>query len=489
MGVEEGNAVAKLFEFASKENLPVVMIDSTGGARQQEGTLALIQMDYVNAARLQYPVSRFYNIYFDSYGGVNASIAEQADTKYIVKGSKAGFTGPAILANIQGKKASEFKAQAHEATDHFWNRNVDIVVDDPREAILRILYEQSMLDQGQNRLLPLPAPVARSFEVNAPHYSSSPQLRFKALMTDLSHFARPLLARLGHGAEIFAAPRQLTNEERLALLMDPFRPTAAEFLSPEFQVFDAISPFSKAMKVRDSYQYPPIIGGFALLEGQPVMVLGQQTQRKKNADGTFVKEYIAPRPEDFRWAREKVMLADTLGYPIILLADTTGGDASEKGEAGGISREISNFLSLPHDVGVPVMTINLGECGSGGGLTFARPLNAAAEFSNASSFVSDPKVQGFILQGRWPTEQERIVLLNNLKDARPEVRLAMRFIDEVLIEPVGGMQTNPLAAGRLMRNFLLRELRKRKEYSQIQIKKERWERIKQAAEFATVPLV
>lgn len=493
LGAEEGNAVAALLELASKEKLPVVMFTNSGGARQQEDTLALQQMDFMVAAKRWFRVPMMYNIFCGGAGGVHVSIAQRANTQYMLADTTSGFTGMNILANILGQKPNEMKSTVQSTTDHFWNRNIDLIVQTPREALERILYEQSILELGsavKTKGLFIPPPRFRTFDSDVPLFTAPSHYRYQAIIAEIGHFGHKMLDRLKHRREIPTQLKELTNAEREALVMDPYRPTAAEFLLPEMGTFDAISPFSNMSLVEgQTYQYPPIIGAYARLSNRRYLVLGQQPQRR-NEYGVETKVYKAPGPEDFEWAKKKVRESDhdDLVDEILLFADTTGGDASEKAEAGGIMAGISDFIDVVHEIGKPATSVLLGVNGSGGGITFARPLNRAAEFSNALSTVAAVRVMHYITTLQWPTEQQRIALLNSLKDSRPEVRLSMHFIDEVLQEPPGGIQTDPLLGGRLLKGFLTRTSIIYGGKTEAQIRRERYERSRNAAQFATVLL-
>lgn len=490
LGAEEGNAVMAHFEKASKLGLPLLMVINSGGARQQENSLALQQMDAMVANARRYQVPFFGILYINSFGGINASIAEQADVKFIIEGGEAGLTGPDIIQNTQGEQQDRSHYAAHSSGSHAWYRNTDLVVANPGEAIERFMHLLSILKSGNSitkeGAFIYPKQLS-TIDSIAPLYRAPQHFRFKALVTDFSHFAGHLLSRLRNRREVSSEQEEHSNEDIQKLLDSAYRPTSAEFLSEELGVFDSIAPLSNMILVEEAHQYPPIIGAIARLNGRPMMVLGQQAQRRK-VDGHYVKEYVGIRPEDLNWARRKVVLADRLGIDITLLADTSGAAADERAEQGGIQREISYFLSATYDAGVNVYSFLHGYNGSGGGLTFARRVNWSGETSNAQSRVSDSRVMARILNGHQPTAQELSSIINQSRDSRPEIRLAMGLTDEVIYEPPGGTQTNPFVVARQLRTSLGKVADVHQNYTRAQTQEEKYQRSISAAQFATRPL-
>lgn len=487
LGVEEGNAVMAHFEKASRLSLPLLMVINSGGARQQENSLALQQMEAMVAIARRYKVPYFGILYINSFGGINASIAGQADIKFIIEGGEAGLTGPDIIRNTQGEQQDRSHYAAHSSGSHAWYRTIDLVVADPGEALERFMHQLSILKPGKSITKEggyiYPKQIS-TIDSIAPLYRAPQHFRFKALVKDFSHFAGHLLTRLRSHRETSGGQKELSNEEIQRILDDAYRPTSAEFLSKELGVFDDIAPLSNMILVEEALQYPPIIGAFVRLRDKPMLVLGQQAQRRK-VNGHFVKEYLGIRPEDLAWARRKVELADRLGIDVTLLADTSGAAADERAEQGGITDEISFFLGITHDVGVNVNSFLHGQNGSGGGLTFARPVNWAAETSYARSHVADPKVMARILYGHQPTPQELSSVVNQLRDSRPEIRLAMGLIDRVIQEPPGGTQTDPFMVARQLREFLTEAVETHKGYTRAQTQEERFRRSIKPAQFAT----
>lgn len=473
LGSEEGAAVVALFKRAFEEQLPVVTITASSGARQQEGAKALEMMDVMVAARWRYRPPLYINVYSGlNFGGVTVSLAESADISMALSGSKIGFAGPDLVARMMGKKSgTELDAGAHSAEDAYANRSIDLLVGDLAEAREKALSFCSVL-HGKSAATHTTPPYQTI--VPTQRYDRAPSERFITLVGELTE-------RTQSAGPSRSKPAATPMQKRL-VLRDPARPTAADFLRPGLGLFDAIAPLSVRELKESSEEYPPIIGAIALVGTQPVMVLGQQTQRRRREDGTFEKVYVAPRARDFRWARRKVMLASSLQLPIVLMCDTTGGDASLGEENDGVSRSIAEFLGVfyqPGAVDVPVISLTIGENGSGGGLTFGRPLDASADLEYALTFVATPDAQVKILTDHWPqSDDEAATIIDQLQDATAQGRLTLGQIDAVIPETGG-----PAEVAQSIRTFVTGQLMELKRYSTADLVSRRFDRIEAAGEF------
>lgn len=499
LGAEEGNTVVKMLETAAQLHIPAVMLTSSGGARQQENTLSLLQMDYMMSAwnRLKANIPVFINLYHNkSFGGVNASIAEAADLKFATDGTIIGLTGPAMVAEIMGlKDSTALPDGAHSAVDHFWARNIDVIfndLDDARRQIMNLFY---VLPQTNARVNDLYSPdhYSRSFDSLAPsmRYDRPEGHRFRAT---IAHLVGKTVFHREQPTETSSTRAKLTNGQRMEIIKNPYRPTTVDYLNPEMGIFSNVVPLSNRMPVGPLEQYPSTIAAIAEFHGTgeldriPVMVIGQQTQRRRDENGNLVKDYVGQKTKDFMWAGRMVELAVKLNLPIVLMGDTEGADASLDSEYSGISNAIKYFLGLIENASVPVCSINIGQCGSGGGLTFIRPVDKAADLSNALTHVSGMDVYGQILLGKRPNAAEKVALHNQLVDATAEGRKRMGQIDTIIQEPPGGAHMNPVFVAPGMKGFIEDWLRATLHMPSQELKDLRFARLRNAATFATIPI-
>jgi acetyl-CoA carboxylase carboxyl transferase subunit alpha len=154
----------------------------------------------------------------------------------------------------------------------------------------------------------------------------------------------------------------LTNPtwERVQLARHPKRPHASDYISRIF------SGFSELHGDRFFGDDAAIIGGFALLDSKPVMVIGHEKGR--DTKQKLHRNFGMPKPEGYRKAMRLMRMADKFHRPIVTFLDTMGAypgiDAEERGQAEAIANNLREMSRL----GVPVITVVIGEGGSGGAL-------------------------------------------------------------------------------------------------------------------------
>ncbi len=159
-----------------------------------------------------------------------------------------------------------------------------------------------------------------------------------------------------------AAASPLTNPtwERVQLARHPKRPHALDYISRIF------TGFSELHGDRFYGDDAAVMGGFALLDTQPVMVIGQEKGR--DTKQKLHRNFGMPKPEGYRKAMRLMRMADKFQRPIVTFLDTMGAypgiDAEERGQAEAIAHNLREMSRL----GVPVITIVIGEGGSGGAL-------------------------------------------------------------------------------------------------------------------------
>ncbi|MDP3941203.1 MAG: carboxyl transferase domain-containing protein, partial [bacterium] len=500
MGVEEGHSVVKFFEIAARDHLPAVMISNSSGARQHEGMLALIQMDFAASAYAEnkHNIPTFVNIdYGPNLGGVKASISEFSDVKGAVNGSLIGLTGPDMVAETVGL---EDRTQLPEGTlgvmEHLIEgRTIDIVfdnLDEAREHTMHLLYRLPGSNAVKDPSLFVPTDHTGSFTSLVPsiRYDRPPEHKYRTVVRQL--FSKSI-SPLRRSSQEVSTQRTLTNEERLAILYHPYRPTATEYMSPDAGIFIDAVPLSNKNTVDSVDQVPPIVAAICTIkipeyeDPTSIMVIAQETQRVRDDDGIITKKYVAQRPQDLRWTLRMMRYANKRDMPILFIADSTGADGSIEAHKGGITEELANVLLLAHELDVPIASLNIGQNGSGGGLIFSRPMNWAADLQYALSYVAHFKVQSRILKSRQVTDEEARDLLNKLNDARAERRRSMRQIDRVIPEPPGGAQNDPEFVARGIHGFVGEWLVKTLPLSASERKDDRRERTRIAASFATRP--
>ncbi|MCH7543504.1 MAG: acetyl-CoA carboxylase carboxyltransferase subunit alpha [Proteobacteria bacterium] len=178
-----------------------------------------------------------------------------------------------------------------------------------------------------------------------------------------------------------------------------------------------------------------IIGGLGRFCGYSAMVIGHE--KGKDTETRLHHNFGMARPEGYRKARRLMRLAERFGLPIITLVDTAGAypgvGAEERGQAEAIARSIEVCL----DVRVPLISVIIGEGGSGGAIALAAA-DRVIMLEHAIYSVISPEGCASIL---WRNGEEAIGAAEALKLTAPDL-LELGIIDKVVAEPVGGAQRN-----------------------------------------------
>jgi len=176
---------------------------------------------------------------------------------------------------------------------------------------------------------------------------------------------------------------------------------------------------------------PAIIGGLAEFEGQSVMVIGHQKGR--DIKERQHRNFGMPRPEGYRKALRLFKLAEKFSLPIVTLIDTPGAYPGIGAEERGQSEAIARNLYVMTELKVPIITIVIGEGGSGGALALGvSDYLAMLEFSTYS--VISPEGCASIL---WKKVEMAEVAAHNLSITSAKLK-KLGLVDEIVSEPLGG---------------------------------------------------
>ena len=242
-------------------------------------------------------------------------------------------------------------------------------------------------------------------------------------------------------AEAQPAPVSNPTWERVQLARHPKRPHTSDYISRIF------TGFSELHGDRFFGDDAAIIGGFALFDKQPVMVIGQEKGR--DTKQKLHRNFGMPKPEGYRKAMRLMRMADKFHRPIVTFLDTMGAypgiDAEERGQAEAIANNLREMARL----GVPVITIVIGEGGSGGALGLGIA-NRVYMLENAYYSVISPESCAAIIyrdSGR-------------AADAAKALRLTAQdlkklgLIDGIVAEPNEGAHTDPARTAESVKKTL-----------------------------------
>jgi acetyl-CoA carboxylase carboxyl transferase subunit alpha len=218
---------------------------------------------------------------------------------------------------------------------------------------------------------------------------------------------------------------------------------------------------------------PAMVCGFAMFEGKPVVVVGQQKGR--NMKQRIFRNYGMPKPEGYRKAIRAMKIGDKFGLPILTLVDTPGAypgiGAEERGQAEAIAYNLREMAKLR----VPVIVTILGEGGSGGALAIGVG-DRVLMLENAIYSVIAPESCSAIL---WKDQLHAREAANALRLSAPDLA-GFGLVDEIVSEPPGGAQTDHvqtanILAGRL--SFHLQELEKMSPQERIQSRQDKFRKM------------
>ncbi len=233
--------------------------------------------------------------------------------------------------------------------------------------------------------------------------------------------------------------------QRVQLARHPQRPRTLDLVAG---IFDEFVELHGDRSFRDD---PAIVGGPALLDGRPVMLIGHQ--KGTDTESNIFRNFGSPHPEGFRKAQRLMALAEKLGMPVVTLLDTAGAfpgpAAEERGQAEAIASSIKQMTALQ----VPIVVVIVGEGGSGGALAIGVGDEVLA-LENAVYSVISPEGCASILW-RAPEKAPEAAAAMRMTAAD---QLELGVIDGIIPEPNGGAQEDPGATARAIREALLAAL-------------------------------
>lgn len=229
--------------------------------------------------------------------------------------------------------------------------------------------------------------------------------------------------------------------DRIEIVRHKNRPTVRDYIP---MVFD---DFFELHGDRCFGDDPAIMGGLAEMNGRPVTVIGMV--KGKNLEENKRFHFAMPNPEGYRKAMRLMRQAEKFHRPVVCLVDTPGANpsigAEERGQGEAIARNIMEMMRLR----TPVVSVILGEAGSGGALALAVS-DELAMFENAVYSVISPRGCASILWKDASREKEAAELL------RMTARDLMSFgvADHIIPEPRGGAHNSPQIAGASLKLYV-----------------------------------
>jgi acetyl-CoA carboxylase carboxyl transferase alpha subunit/acetyl-CoA carboxylase carboxyl transferase beta subunit len=408
LGAAAGEVITASAEAAFRLRLPLLVVTASGGARMQEGVIALMQMAKISQALAVLRAAGLPSVSLvtdPTYGGVAASFATSCDVVLIEQGARMGFAGPRVIENTIRQRLPEDFQTAGFLLAH---------------GLVDAVAHRADLRGWLSRLFASIAPAGPDVPVVDP-------------------------GPPGAGSTPRQPPPALDPPRAVAAARDTARPTARDYLAGAF------TGFVELHGDRTFADCPSVVAGFAQLAGQPVAVIG--LQKGHNTKELVRHNFGMPRPEGYRKALRVMRLAARLGVPIVTIVDTPGAypgvDAEERGQSNAIAESILGMFELR----VPVVTVVTGEGGSGGALALA-VADRVLMFQRSTYSVISPEGCSAIL---WGDSNAAADAARALRITSREL-LELAVVDEVLPEPSPDGPPNSAAMVATLRDAVARSI-------------------------------
>jgi acetyl-CoA carboxylase carboxyl transferase subunit alpha len=239
--------------------------------------------------------------------------------------------------------------------------------------------------------------------------------------------------------------RDLTRWQRVQIARHPDRPYTLDYAT---HCFESFTELHGDRAFRDD---PAIVGGTAMLNGQPVMVIGHQKGRDTKTN--LYRNFGMPNPEGYRKAFRLLQLAEKFSLPVVCFLDTPGAfpglEAEERGQAEAIAK---NLLLMSH-LKTPIVITIIGEGASGGALGIGIG-DRILMFENAWYSVIAPESCSSILWRSWDYKEQAAEALR----LTAEDLIKVGVIDRIVPEPVGGAHQDPTTMFDTIRGTLSEEI-------------------------------
>lgn len=430
MGHVVGEKITRLFERATDNKLPVFLFCCSGGARMQEGMVSLMQMAKTSAAVARHSdAGLFYcPILTDpTTGGVTASFASLGDVIIGEPNATIGFAGKRVIRQTIGEELPEGFQTAEFVEKHGL---IDGITERKRlRSIILFLIITNRRHEGYSNFSKELKGTFKAFSAN----------RYTKFLT-----------------------RSMTPWERVRNIRQMSFPTTIQYIS---EIFDVFVEMKGDRLYKDDRS---VIGGIAMLDGQPVTVI--TIYRGKSASDMAKRHYGMPMPEGYRKALRLMKQAEKFGRPVITFINTLGAfcgvSAEERGQGEAIARNLMEMSKLR----VPILTVITGEAGSGGALALAMG-NEVWMLENATYSILTPEGYASIL---WRDSSRAEEAAEKMHITAQELK-KLGVIDKIIPEYGGASKDTVKKISDYLKKSIIRFLKRMSKLNENEIIKERFE--------------
>ena len=384
MGSIVGEKITRTVERATKENLPMIIFSCSGGARMQEGIVSLMQMAKTSAALKRH--SDGGNLYISvltdpTTGGVTASFAMLGDVIIAEQGALVGFAGPRVIEQTIGQKLPKGFQRAEFLLEHGF---VDMVLE--RNKIKQTLSE-----------------------IVSMHYIKNNEIRNHQRQEEVHE-------------ECGAEGSVLSAWEKVQISRDNKRPSGEDYIE---NLFDDFIEFHGDRYYGDD---SAVMGGIARFHGMPVTVIAQV--KGHSTKENIKRNFGMPSPEGYRKALRLMKQAEKFHRPVVCFVDTPGAFCGIEAEERGQGEAIAKNLFEMSGICVPILSVFVGEGGSGGALALA-VANEVWMLENSVYSVLSPEGYASIL---WKNGKLADKAADAMKMTAHDIK-ELNVIEKVLSEP------------------------------------------------------
>ncbi len=256
----------------------------------------------------------------------------------------------------------------------------------------------------------------------------------------------------------------LTPWDIVKVARHPLRPYTNDYIP---KIFDCFDELHGDRHFADDHA---IIGGIARLDGQPVMVIGQEKGRtvKEKVDRNFGM----PKPEGYRKALRLMEMAERFNMPIVTLIDTPGAYPGIDSEERGISEAIAQNLAVMSRLKTPIICVVIGEGSSGGALGIGVG-DHVAMLQYSTYFVISPEGCANII---WKTSEKAYLAAEAMGVTSSKLE-QLNIVDATIPEPLGGAHRDIDQMASMIKQHVLSQLNTLKEKDLDSLLEERYQRL------------
>ena len=244
----------------------------------------------------------------------------------------------------------------------------------------------------------------------------------------------------------------LSPWEKVQVARHANRPHSKDYIN---MVFDDVIYLHGDKKYADD---PAILGCLGKIFDQSVMIIGKE--KGNSMESRIQHNFGMAKPEGYRKAQRLMTIADKFNLPVVTFVDTAGAFPGKDAEERGQSESIASSIQTSLKIGSPIISIIIGEGGSGGAIALASA-NKVLMFENAIYSVISPEGCASIL---WRDPSKSLEAAKAMKLTANEL-LKLGIIDEVISEPIGGAHRNKMESVLSVKNAIEKYLEEFKNFS------------------------